>query len=207
MISNKQYNANFTSKLFKHSVDVLIILLAFLLVSNVYAEKTLIIINSYPQSNKDSLSKKQKTQVYIVSGTVTGNLIENPSVEIKYLTNSDKKKNEKKHNIRQNQKTISSVAQKVTNKVEKAEPKNYRVIVQSRSQLPSLFAGKKSSDLIVPARDYRFKIIECTLTIELSLLIDSSILHFEYYKSFKIFTPSHQQSHVRPPPQKEHDLL
>lgn len=204
MISKKQYTVNFPARLFKHSLGMFIIVLSLLQVSNVSAEEISVVINSHPESNDDSFSKQQKTQIYIVSGTVTSNLTESPSVEITYLPSPSKSKIGKKNNLKKNKKKVESLAQKVTNKnkVEKTETKNYRVIVLPKSQPPSLFAGKNSQDVIVPIRDYRLKIIEYTSGVELSPLINSKIQHFGHYKSLKILTSNSQQSQVRPPPQQ-----
>lgn len=199
MISKKQYTVNFLAKLFKHSLGTYIIVLSLLQVSNVSAKEIPVAINS-PESNDDSLSKQQKTQIYIASGTVISNLTESPSVKITYLPSSRKNKIEKKNNLKKNKKKIEPFIQKVTNKVEKTETKNYRVIVLPKSQHPSLFADKNYSDLIVPAREYRFKNLESISFLDSFIIIEFENTEFVYYLSKNFKASNNSVLHVRPPP-------
>lgn len=208
MISNRQYTANFTWTLLKQAVCVLIIVFPALLFSQTSVEEISLKISSQPDPNEDSLPKQGKVQIYIVSGTVTSNLTESPSVEITYLPSSDKSKKEKKINLEKNQKKTEQIAQKVKKNVEEVEPKNYKTTVFPKSpQPPSLFAGKNSSDVIVPARDYRLKVFENTPFANLWTFIKSKNIDFVYYLSYNIKTSNSSSLFVRPPPTKNYTLF
>lgn len=203
MISKKQYTVNFPAKLFKHSIGMFIVVLSLLPVSNVSAEEIPVVIKS-PESNDESLSKQQKTQIYIVSGTVISNLTESPSVEITYLPSSNKSKTEKKNNLKKNKKKVEPFAQNVTNKIEKTETKNYKVIVLPKSQRPSLITGKNSSDVIIPARENKFKNLESISFLDPVVIIEFKNTEFVYYLSKNFKASNNSVLHVRPPPMQQY---
>lgn len=152
--------------------------------------------------NNDSINVSIHTSgnvnIYIVPGTVTINLVENPSVKITHVNDVKKKRKGKvkKKYIHHEEEKIA----KINSSGKESENTIVRIVPGSKS--PNSYLGlNDSQDVIVPVSVNRIKMIEFNLGYSFIGYYFQFLEDKTWgYMAIKILKSINDASHVRPPP-------